>query len=205
MSSLKVAAPLVNPVKAALSLAYRHHTVVPMKQFHLDKNDPNAEPQELYLPMVLLLSYEEDQVEANAYADTKLLFKGAVPKKDEPSQWDRLLDAQRAYWTIYLSTRLPNDLEKKWFDSKDEVTKVYTWDSANVIMSHYLTIKMTQPCYQNIDFSSPTVFQDILDQIKKFGTEDKSDFFFNSLTTHAANRLIKFLVKERESYRKNGG
>lgn len=203
MSSLNTKPPIKNPVKEAIKSDYVHHAVVPMKQFQTNKDTNQVE--ELYLPMVLLLSDEEDQVESNAYADTLALFKGKCPKKDEPSNWDQLLEANRAYWIIYFSTRLPTDLKKKWFDSKQEVQHLYTWDSANVVISHYVTIKMTQPCYDKIDFSSPTVFQDILDQIKKFGTEDKSDFFFNGLTTHDVNQLIKFLVKERESFHKNNG
>ena len=109
------------------------------------------------------------------------------------------MDANRAYWTIYLAARLPDDLDKRWFDNKLEVQKTYTWDNANIIMEHYVTIKMTQPCYANIDFSSPTVFQDILDQIKSFAKEDQSDFFLNSMNTFHINQLVKFLVKDRET------
>src|ERR1700678_3121221 len=201
MTSLKVAPPILNPVKAALKQDYRHHAVVPMRQFQVDS--ATNEAQELYLPLVLLYGYEEEMVEANAYADTLASFKGKAPKKDEPSNWDQLLDANRAYWTIFQSARSPLDLNVKWFDNKQEVQKTYTWDSANIIMEDYVKIKMTQPCYQNIDFSSPTVFQDIIDQIKRHATEDQSYFFLNSMNTFHINQLIKFLVKERETYHKS--
>lgn len=201
MTSLNILPPIVNPVKAALSPGYKHHAVVPMKIYQIE----NEETQELHLPLVLLLGYEEDQVEANAYHDTLTAFKGKAPQKSEPSNWDQLLEANRAYWTVYFAARLPTDLSKKWFDSKQEVAQNYTWDSIGIVLSNYITLKMTQPCYQKIDFSSSTVFQDILDQLKRFGTEDKSDFFFNGLTMHDFNQLMKFLVKERETYQKNNG
>lgn len=196
MTSFKTAPPIQNPTKAALSQGYLHHAVTAMKQFHTDPQ--TQEVQELYLPLVLLYGYEKDQIETNAYQDTLNSFKGKAPKKDESSNWDAMLDANRAYWTIYFSARLPTDLQIKWFDSKQEVQKIYTWDAANLIMEQYVALEMTQPCFHNIDFSSPTAFQDIIEQIKKHALEDKTDFFLNGMNTFYINQLIKYLVSHQE-------
>src|SRR5271170_2866503 len=95
MSSLNTAPPIKNPVKEAIKPDYIHHAVVPMKQFQTNKD--TKELEELWLPMVLLLGDEEEAVEINAYNDTLATFKGKAPKKDEPSNWDQVLDANRAY------------------------------------------------------------------------------------------------------------
>ena len=206
MTSFKTLPPVENPIKAAFQPGYRHHEVVPMRQFYTppaSPSNPNPETQELYLPMVLLKGYEDDQVAANAYHDTLAAFKGKAPKKEDPSNWDEMLDANRAYWTIFLSARIPGKLDKQWFDTIDEVRATYNWDEAGVILSHYLSIRMTQPCYTQVDFNSPTVFQDLIDLIKRNGNQ--SDFFFNGVTSHTVNQLLKYLAAHQESSPKSNG
>lgn len=188
--------PNINPVQNAINPKYKHHKVVPMITLQGD--------QELYLPMVLLTGREESEVEANAYADTLKMFKDRVPKKDEDdNQWKKILDVHRAYWTIFLSVRLPTDLTARYFESKAHVEDEYNWDEAGIIGSNYLEIRMTQPSFKNIDWNDPNAFQHMIDQIKKLGAE--SAFFLNGYTTHSVNQLIKYLVSERESYLKNSG
>jgi hypothetical protein len=178
-----------NFVKQVTSPGYRHHRVVPMLQLHEDK--------ELHLPLVVLTGRENSDVEVKTYQDTLSQFKGKSPKKDEYSNWDELLEANRAYYTILYSARLPNDLSKKWFESKQQLEDTYTWDDIEILMAHYLTVRATQPHLVNLDMKDPNVFQIAIDRIKKLGTS--SDFFLNGFTSHSSNQLIKFLVEEREN------
>ncbi len=189
MTSENIEQPTTNFVQQATTPGYRYHQVVPMLQNH--------EGKELHLPMVILTGRENNEVEANAYQDTLKLFKGKCPKKDEPSNWDQLIDAQRAYWIIFYSIRLPNDLTKKWFNSKTQVEDTYDWDTAGILMNNYMTVRLNQPHMSNIDFNDPNAFQSVIDRVKKLGAE--GDFFLNGFTTHSANQLIKYLVARLES------
>ena len=189
MSSKNIIPPQENPVRSATTAGWRHHRVVPVLQYDKDGN-------QLKLPMVILTGNEMAEVESKAFADTLKLFDGRAPKSDEPSNWDQQLEAQRSYWTIFLSVRTPDDLLKKWFISKEQVGDTYNWDEAGILMSHFLTVRLTQPHLVNLDPNDPNAYQTIIDTIKKAGTE--SDFFMNGLTTHASNQLIKFLVAKLE-------
>src|ERR1035438_1487518 len=113
MSSINTKQVSENPIAIATTPGYRHHRIVPMLQLH--------EGQELQLPMVMLTTREDNTVQASAYQETLKLFNGKCPKLDEPSNWDQLLEAQRAAWIVYMSVRLPNDLSKKYFNNKEQV------------------------------------------------------------------------------------
>lgn len=189
MSSNNTIPKQENPVMQHTQPGFRHSRVVPILQYDKDGN-------QLKLPMVVLTGREMSEVESKAYTDTLKLFNGKCPKSDEPSNWDQQLEAQRSYWTIFLSLRNPEDITKKWFISKEQVEDTYNWDEAGILMSHFLTVRLTQPHLVNLDPNDPNAYQTIIDTIKKAGTE--SDFFMNGLTTHASNQLIKFLVAKLE-------
>lgn len=191
----EIKAPIINPVQRATTPGYRHHKVVPMLILHEDK--------ELYLPMVILTGREMAEVESKSFEDTLKLFKGKSPKNDEPSNWKQQLDAQRAYWTIFYSIRLPGDLTKKWFLSKEQIEDTYNWDEAGILMNNYLTVRLTQPHLINLNQDDDNAFQSAINTIKNLGTE--SDFFLNGFTTHSANLLIKYLVAQLEILQKNNG
>ena len=195
MSSKNTEPKEINPVAQATTPGYRHHRIVPMLQEH--------EGKELHLPMVILNSREDAMVQANAYQDTLKLFNGKCPKLDEPSNWDQQLEAQRAAWIVFMSCRLPNDLTKRWFNNKEQVEDTYNWDELGILMNHYLDVRLSQPHLKSLDLSDPDSFQNMIDQIKKMGTDDS--FFLNGFTTHSLNRLIKFLVAQLENLQSSNG
>lgn len=209
MTSNNTTPPKKNPLKLLVDPKHKHHyPQVPTNQYYTPEGADPKKPGsklELKLPMVYLLGDQEAEVEANCYADTLELFKGKIPKKDEPSNWDQVLNVQRAYWTIYYAMRVPGDLESNWFDSKAEVEATYNWDEIDVLMAHYLDLKMDQPIYKHLNVDDPNAFQKVLDHIKSLGTDPEGNFFLNGFTTHAVNQLIRFLVKERENYQTNNG
>ena len=179
----------------------KYHRVVPMMQyFTLPATQPGklGEKQELYLPMVLLTGAEDAIVEASCYQDTLKLFNNKSPKIDEPSNYKEQLEAQRAYWTIYMTCRLPDDLNVKYFESKQHVESLYGWDEAGILMAHYLSVRMTQPQFSKVDVNDPQAMQKMIAKIKLMGGD--SDFYLNGVTSHAINQLIKYLIAEREQY-----
>lgn len=195
MTSQNTQPPATNLVAKLTDPKYVYSQLVPMLKMEEDK--------ELTLPMVLLTGRENSQVEANAFQDTLNLFRGKAPKTDEPSNWDQQLEAQRAYWTVFMATRLPTDLKKKWFLTKEQVEEEYNWDEIGVLMNHHMTVRLSQPTLKNIDPNDPQAFQKTIDMIKKMGME--GDFFLNGFTTHSVNQLMKYLVLERETLLKNSG
>jgi hypothetical protein len=197
MTSNNIQVPIVNHVKNATTPGYRFNVVVPM----LLKDESSG--LELHLPMVVLTGRENSAVECNAYQDTLALFKGKSPKKDEPSNWDAILNAQRAFWIVFYSVRHPDDLTKKWFETKQQVEDTYTWDDIEILMNHHMTVRLRQPHLTDINLDDPNAFQQMIDRVKKMGTE--SDFFLSGLTTHSVNQLIKYLVAQLEISQKTNG
>jgi hypothetical protein len=193
MTSNNTTAPTINQVQQ--KIIQRQHRVIPMLQMH--------EGKMLHLPMVLMTGREASVVEMNAYQDTLEMFKGKAPKKDEPSNWDQLLDANRAYWTVFQTIRLPNDLTKKWFESKLQVEDTYNYDEVGILMNDYMTIRLNQLHLVNIDPNDPNAYQTMLDNIKKMGPE--GDFFLNGFTTHTVNQFVKYLIAQLENLQKSSG
>lgn len=187
MSSNNTQAPQISSLPFAIR--QRFHMIVPL----ILTDEHGAE---LHLPMVVMTSGEEAQCEANAYQDTLKLFNNKAPKKDEPSKWDQVLDAQRACWIAFTTIRQPQDLTKKFFLEKRQVEDSYNYDELDLVMSHYVTVRMSQPLLKQLDAADPNGYQKLLDIIKKDG--EKADFFLSGLTTYTVNQLIKSLVKERE-------
>jgi hypothetical protein len=187
MTSNNTEAPKVNIIP--LAIRQRFHMIVPLIL-------TDEQGNELNLPMVVMTSGEEAQCETNAYLDTLKMFNNKVPKKDEPSKWDQVLDAHRAAWITFTTIRHPNDLTKKFFLEKQQVFDSYSYDELDTIMLHYTTVRMNQPILKQIDPTDPNGYQKLLDIIKRDG--EQADFFLSGLTTHTANQLIKSLAKERE-------
>jgi hypothetical protein len=159
--------------------------------------------KELVLPMVILTGRESNECEANTYQDTLAQFKGKAPKKDELSNWDAMIDAHRAFWTVFYSARTPGDISKKWFLSKEQVEDTYNWDEIGILMNDYLTIRLTQPHIAHLDVNDPNSLQGMLDTIKRMGEDN--DFFLNGLTMHAKNQLLKYLVAKLETSQNTNG
>lgn len=184
-------------VYAANTSGQKYHMVVPMLQ-------KTQDGKELHLPMVILTPREQNEVEAKAYADTRSMFR-EIPKKDEPGvdAWTKIMDDNRAAYTLFYATRLPTDLSKKWFMDKQQVEDTYTPEEAGILCNHYLTVKLNQPHLKVFDPSNPDAFQGIIDVIRRDG--ENSDFFLNGLTTHSANQLVKYLVSQLTNSQKDNG
>ena len=190
MTSNNIEEKKINPVAQATTPGWRHHRMVPMLQ--------KIEDKELVLPMVVLTGRENSEVEARSFKDTLALFDGKSPKKDDPSNWDEQLNAQRAYWTVFYSIRTPNDLTKKWFLDKAQVEDTYNWDEIGILMNDHLTVRLTQPHLIHLDAEEGDgIFQKAIERVKKLGTD--SDFFLNGFTTHSLNLLLKYLVAKLET------
>jgi hypothetical protein len=169
--------------------------VVPMLQ-------KTEDGRELHLPMVVLTTREQNEVEVQSYHLTKAAFNGVVPKKDEYSNWDRILDDNRAILTIFYAVRVPDDLTKKWFMDKRQIEDTYTPEEAGILCNNYLTVKLTQPHLKHFDINDPDAFQNMVDAIKK---DAESDFFLNGYTTHSVNQFVKSLVAKLPNSPKDNG
>lgn len=158
----------------------------------------------LHLPMVVLNPREQREVESKAYADARACFKD-VPKKDEPGMesFVKIMDDCRAAYTILYAVRVPGDLNKKWFMDKQQIEDTYTLDEMGTLCNHYVTVRLNQPYMKLLDVSDPNMFQNVIEMIKKEGSE--SDFFLNGLTTHSVNQLLKYLVSQLPNSPKDNG
>lgn len=163
-----------------------HHRFVPMMMF-------TAEGKEVVLPMVLGTARDMSIAESNAEKDVaKDIGEVSLSNRNTGSVWLKLMNTYRAAWIVYLCTRMPDDLTKKFFDSKDQVMDTYDSDELGILLDHYGTVRYTSPHFKLIDPNDPNSFQEAIDKIKQQGTE--SDFFLNGFTTHSLNQLIKYLV-----------
>lgn len=175
----------------------RFHMEVPMLQ-------KTEDGRQLHLPMVVLNTREQNEIEVAAYNLTKAAFKEA-PKNDEPgaAAWARFMDDQRALLTILQCVRLPDDLTKKYFLDKQQIEDTYTPEEVGILCNHYLTVRLNQPHMKHFNQEDPEALQAIIDAIKKDG--EKSDFFLNGFTTHSVNQLVKFLALRLQNSPKDNG
>jgi hypothetical protein len=194
MSSNNTTEPKQSVYSQYTTPGYRFNMTVPMLQKDKDGNM-------LHLPMVVLTTREQQEAETKAYNDTRACFKD-VPKKDEHSNWDQIMDNNRAAYIIYYSVRLPNDLKTKWFNDKKQVEDTYTIEECSILMNNYLTVKINQPHLKTLDVEDPSSFQSMIDMIKK---DAESDFFLNGYTTHSVNQLVKYLVAQLVSLQTDSG
>lgn len=164
-----------------------HHRLVPMMMF-------TADDKEVVLPVVLGTSRDMIEAEANAELDVQAQLKTevALSNRGVGSTWLKLMNYHRSAWIIYFCTRMPNDLTKKFFESKDHVIDTYDPDQLGILMDHYGTVRYTSPHFKLIDPEDPNAFQEAIQKIKELGTE--SDFFLNGLTTHSLIQLLKYSV-----------
>lgn len=177
----------------ATTPGYRHHLIVPMLQQH--------EGKELHLPMVVLTTREEREVEVRAYRDTRTEF-GDIKIDEDSFSFQKVLSNNTAVYTIYFAARIPGDLIKKWFQDKQQVEDTYTPEEAGIITNNYMTVKLSQPHLKSFNQEDPNAFQGMIDNIKKSG---EGDFFLNGYTTHSVNQLVKFLVVQLEKSQTNNG
>lgn len=189
--------PKVNIPRQATTPGYKHHRLVPMLKMH--------EGKELVLPMVALNPRENSEVEAKAFADTSALFGGKIPKKDDLSaeSWKNIFEMQKNIWLLFYAVRVPEDLTKKWFISKQQIEEDYLVEEIGILSNNYISVVLTQPHLTVVDYTKPGAYQAVIDQIKKMGED--GDFFLNGLTTHSVNQLIRYLVAQVESFQKNNG
>lgn len=197
MTNKPIEEPKVNIPRQVTTPGYRHHRIVPMLRKHEDRD--------LNLPMVVLTSRENAEVKAKAFADTVAMFGGKPPKEGEMgvASWNNIYETQESTWIVFYSVRVPNDLTKKWFLSKQAIEEDYSEAEVGILAQNYVSVVLTQPHLTVVDFSKPNAFQAMIDQIKEQG--EKSDFFLNGLTTHSVNQFIKFLIADRENLQKNTG
>jgi hypothetical protein len=191
-----------------------HHRYCPMKLFVKD-DDEGGVDREVVLPIIVGTARQLKEAEVNAYKTTKAEL-GDVPFSDRghrydeqgkkiKSQWDKTYEYNLNAEILFACVRLPGQLDKQFFDSVEQVQAYYPVDVIGLIMDHYYTVRYTQPHYLMLDLELDTEdrFLDVIEKIKKQGTE--ADFFLNSLTTHSANQLIKFLVKNHTSSQNTNG
>ncbi len=165
-----------------------HHRYVPMMMYTVDS-------KEVICPMVVGTTRDIRECEEQAEIDTRaVLGDVALSNRGKGSTWSKTMDFNRSAWLIFTCTRLPGDLNKKFFESKQQVEDTYDPDEIGILMDHYATVRFSQPHYVMFEGEKDekTAFQNVIDKIKKQGEE--SDFFLNSFTTHSVNQLIKYLV-----------
>ena len=167
-----------------------HHRYVPMMMY--------AEGgQEVIIPLVVGTARELSDAEVLAEKDTQKQL-GTVPLADrgKGSTWYSTMNTHRSAWILYHCARMPGDLNKKFFENKEQIMDTYDPDELNILMDHYASVRLTQPHYMmfNPDVDTKVAFQQVVDKIRNMAED--SDFFLNSFTTHSVNQLVKYLVSQ---------
>lgn len=151
-----------------------------------------------YISGVCLSATENYLVKKKAMEDTIKAFDGKQPKSDDATMatWNSLYEDNLGAWTLYYSCRLPDDLEKKFYLSKEQVINDYTSAELGIMYSNYLTIVLNQPALKYLDKNDPNSLSNMVDLIIKQATVEDTAFFLSSFTTVSLAELMRSLVEE---------
>jgi hypothetical protein len=144
------------------------------------------------LPMVILTGRELMAAKKDAEKLTIAMYDGKMPKKDEASSFDELVEEHLCWQLVYYSVRLPNDLNKKFFPEFNAVMDMLTPDQAGILKNCYLQLQINQPWLVALDNDDPEKINAMIEQLIKDGTD--THFFLNSLTSVSQNILINSLA-----------
>lgn len=181
---------------ATLTAKERFHMVVPSM---IEDNDK----RELHLPMVVLTTRETNEVEVAAYQETLAAFKGVAPKNDEATNFNNVYENNLVAWTVFKSVRLPSDLKKQFFLSKQQVEDQYTVEQLGILANAQLSVKLNQPHLKHLSLGEEDASEKLIQDIIAAGRDN--DFFLNGYTTHSLKALIQYLVFQLQSSRKDNG
>lgn len=159
--------------------------------------------QAIILPMAILSGRELYEAKQKAEADTRVSYGKDIPKKDEASGWAEKYNDHLAYWTIFYSVRQPNDLNKKFFPTKDSVMDALTSDQAGILSNDYMTVQLNQPWLTHLDNDDPDKIESLIQRLIQDGKDPH--FFLNSLTSHAQNTLINFMAAKLAKLQTDSG
>ena|ERR1017187_2606005 len=179
----------------------RFHLTVPMMIMDKAGNEIKA-------PMVCLTAREEREAKQKAYNETIIFFKDK-PKKDEQNFQEaedifkELFNHNINCWIFFYSVRVPGDLEKRLFISKQQVEDQYTYEQLGILASAAMSVKMSQPYVKFLQENDTDGFNQLIDQIIASGTEP--DFFLNGYTSQTYKNIIHYLVKRLETLTSEAG
>jgi hypothetical protein len=124
------------------------------------------------------------------------------PKKDDVSNYDDLYQDRFAYWVVYYSVRLPQDINKKFFPTIESVSEL-PYEHIGILSNSYLMLKMNQPYLTHLNNDDPDKLNALLDQIIADGKEPH--FFLNSLPQLSLIVLINYMGAKLAVLQKDNG
>jgi hypothetical protein len=180
----------------------RYHIKVPLLRKIKDGSDIDA-----FVSAICLSAQDNYQVKKKALEDTLKSFDGKQPKNDDAAMatWNTLHEDNLGAWTLFYSCRLPEDLDKKWFLSKEQILNDYSSAELGIMYSNYITVVLNQPALKYIDKNDPNSLSTMMDLIIKQPTEQDTAFFLSSFTTASLAELMRSLVAEVTKLRQESG
>lgn len=164
-----------------------------------------SDGQDAVAPCVVLSTMEAYECKKLAYRDTLKAFDGKAPKQDEVSIWTSLYEDNQGAWIIYYSTRVPGDLKKKLFLSKDQIMIDYTPAEIGIMYLNYTTVVLNQPHLKHLQEHDSDGFNGLIDDIIKQSTVDETAFFLASYTTVSVAILVRSLTEALQKSQRESG
>lgn len=166
---------------------------LPVPLLRQDKNQ-----REAFAPCVVLSESYKRKARKQAYMETVQDFNGKVPKTDEAGieVWNSTFQDNLGAWIIFYAIRVPGNLDKQLFLSKDQLVNDYSPEEIGIMYSNYMTVVLNQRNMLHFNEDDPHALSQVMDTIIKQNTVEETAFFFNSYTTHSLATLVRSLVAQ---------
>jgi len=152
--------------------------------------------KEFEVAMVILTAEENSIVVANAEKKVRKLLKEDMPQNgDAKSGYDELYNEFLAEGLLFETIRLPNDIQKRFFPSKQSISQALTMDEIAILLNHYYTVQT----YMGPVISELTTeaLDEWVRKIKEVGT--KPPFLLNFCTLEVLKALVMHSVSQLQN------
>jgi hypothetical protein len=149
--------------------------------------------QDTFCACLPLTKLEEKKCKMQARADTLKDFKEVAPKKEDADVdiWNNTFEDHYVCWVLFTCMRMPDNLDDKFFLTKDQILNDYTPAQLAYLYGQYAITVAQQNVYQEIDFSDPNAYSAVMDKIINQSTVEETAFFLNGYTAVNVAQLIR--------------
>lgn len=168
----------------------RPHQLVPF---------PRVNPKtgkEFEVAMVVLTAEENAIVVVNAERKVRQLLKEDIPKDaDAKAGYTELYNEFLAEGLLYETTRLPHDIKKKFFPTKQSISQALTMDEIAILLNHYYSVQTYMgPAISEL---SSEALEEWINRIKEVGS--KPPFLLNFCTLEVLKALVMHSVSQLQA------